>query len=318
MALPASWQGRLAAPVIAAPMFLISTPALVTACCRAGVIGTFPALNQRTTAGYDAWLTEIGTSIADGAHAPLGVNLVVHKSNARLDADLAVTATHRVPLVITSLGVEPEVVAAVHAYGGLVFHDVTTRRFAERALAAGVDGLIAVSQGAGAHAGRINPFALLAELRQVWAGPLVLGGAMTHGAQVAAAQMAGADLAYMGTRFLATREADTQPGHLDMILQSGAEDIALSPAVSGIPANFLRASLIAAGVDPNAMTPPADRNFGTTGNLKPWRDIWAAGQGVGTIRDVPAAADLCARIAAEYHTALAQAGWLAAACRPAG
>lgn len=311
MALPASWQGRLVAPVIAAPMFLISTPALVIECCRNGVIGTFPVLNQRTSDGYADWLDQIGSTLSGAEAAPFGVNLVVHRSNARLRADLELTASHRVPLVITSLGVDKDVVRAVQAYGGLVFHDVTNRRFAERALEAGVDGLIAVAQGAGAHAGRINPFALIAELRQIFDGPLVLGGAINTGAQVAAAQLAGADLAYMGTRFLATRETTAQPGHLDMILRGGAEDIALSPSVSGIPANFLRESLAAAGIDPDAAQPPPERNFGTTGNLKPWRDIWAAGQGIGAIRDVPAAADLCGEIARDYQAALAAAPALA-------
>lgn len=307
MALPTSWQGRLVAPVIAAPMFLISTPEQVIECCRNGVIGTFPALNQRTSEGYSDWLDQIGSALSGAEAAPYGVNLVVHPSNARLGADLELTVGHRVPLVITSLGVDKDVVRAVQAYGGLVFHDVTNRRFAERALEAGVDGLIAVAQGAGAHAGRINPLALVAELRQIFDGPLVLGGAINTGAQVAAAQLAGADLAYMGTRFLATRETTALPGHLDMILRGGAEDIALSPAVSGIPANFLRESLSAAGVDPDAAQPPSERNFGTTGNLKPWRDIWAAGQGIGSIRDVPATADLCREIARDYHAALSAA-----------
>ena len=303
MALPKAWRGRLALPVIAAPMFLISTPGQVIACCKAGVVGTFPALNQRSTDGYAEWLTGIGDALGP-EDAPFGVNLVVHASNRRLAPDLEVSVAHRVPLVITSLGVEREVIEAVHGYGGLVFHDVTNRRFAERAIDAGVDGLIAVTQGAGAHAGRINPFALIAELRAIFDGPLVLGGAISTGAQVAAAQLAGADLAYLGTRFLATRETSAQSGHLDMILAGGAEDVVLSPSVSGIPANFLRASLSAAGIDPDAGNPPEERNFGTTGNLKPWRDIWAAGQGIGSIHNVPATTDLCATLTREYQSAL--------------
>ncbi|APE45975.1 2-nitropropane dioxygenase (plasmid) [Sulfitobacter alexandrii] len=314
MALPEAWRGRLALPVIAAPMFLISTPAQVIACCRNGVAGTFPALNQRSTEGYADWLAEVSEALGP-QDAPFGVNLVVHGSNARLEADLAATVTHRVPLVVTSLGVDPAVIEAVHAYGGLVFHDVTNRRFAERAIAAGVDGLIAVSQGAGGHAGAINPFAILTELRAVFDGPLVLGGALSTGAQVAAAQMAGADLAYLGTRFLATKETSALQGHLDMIVAGHAEDIALSPGVSGIPANFLRASLSAAGIDPDSGEPPAERNFGTTGNLKPWRDIWAAGQGIGAIRDVPATADLCAKLVAEYRAAIDGAATLAVGLR---
>lgn len=310
MALPISWQGRLAVPVIAAPMFLISTPALVIECCRNGVVGTFPALNQRTSEGYAVWLDEIAGAL-DGSAAPFGVNLVAHASNARLAADLALTVDRRVPLVITSLGVEPELIQAVQSYGGLVFHDVTNRRFADRALSAGVDGLIAVSHGAGGHAGQIHPFALLTELRELFDGPLVLGGAISTGAQVAAARLAGADLAYMGTRFLATRESNALPGHLDMILGGSAESVALSPGVSGIPANFLRDSLNAAGINPESGQAPAERNFGTTGNLKPWRDIWAAGQGIGAIRDVPPAADLCRQIAEDYRAALTTAAALA-------
>lgn len=312
MALPISWQGRLAAPVVAAPMFLISTPELVIECCRNGVIGTFPALNARTSESYADWLDEIGSALTElGTSAPFGVNLVAHASNARLSDDLTATVDRKVPLVITSLGVDPEIVTAVQSYGGAVFHDVTTRRFAERALEAGVDGLIAVSQGGGGHAGRIHPFPLLSELRQFYDGPLVLGGAISNGAQVAAAQIAGADMAYMGTRFLATRESNALPGHIELILKGNAESIVLSPGVSGVPANFLRESLIAAGIDPESSCPPRERNFGTTGNLKPWRDIWAAGQGISTISDVPAAANLCREIARDYHAALAAAPALA-------
>lgn len=315
MALPKAWRGRLALPVIAAPMFLISTPEQVIACCKAGVVGTFPALNQRTTEGFADWLTQIGGALGP-QDAPYGVNLVVHGSNARLAPDLEVSVAHRVPFVITSLGVEREVIEAIHSYGGLVFHDVTNRRFAERAIEAGVDGLIAVAQGAGAHAGSINPFALLSELRGIFDGPLVLGGAITNGGQVAAAQLAGADLAYLGTRFLATRETSALTGHLDMILAGAAEDVVLSPSVSGIPANFLRASLSAAGIDPDAGAPPAERNFGTTGNLKPWRDIWAAGQGIGAIRDVPATADLCVALEREYKAAVRQTAGFSQDLRP--
>lgn len=317
MALPEAWRGRLSLPAIAAPMFLISTPDLVVECCRAGVIGAFPALNQRTTAGFDAWLEEIETRLDGRPAAPHAVNLVVHRSNARLAADLEVAVRRRVPLVITSLGVEPEVVAAVQEAGGLAFHDVTSRRFAERAIAAGVDGLIAVAHGAGGHAGALNPFALLAELRAMFDGPIALGGAISTGAQVAAACLAGADLAYLGTRFIPAPESSARPGHRAMILGGHAEDVALSPAVSGIPANFLRASLAAAGIDPDAGEPPAERNFGTTGNLKPWRDVWAAGQGLGAIRTAAPAAEICAELARDFRDALAGADARRADLRPA-
>ncbi|WP_158969999.1 NAD(P)H-dependent flavin oxidoreductase [Chachezhania sediminis] len=315
MTLPKDWHGRLSVPVIAAPMFLVSTPELVTACCLNGVLGTFPALNQRTTDGYALWLDRIEERLDGQDAAPFGVNLVVHRSNARLAADLEVTVRRRVPLVITSLGVEPEVIAAVHETGGLVFHDVTTRRFAERAITAGVDGLIAVAQGAGGHAGALNPFALVAELRRDFAGPLVLGGALTHGTQVAAAQLMGADMAYIGTRFIATPESSAQPGHRDMILDGGGGDVALSAAVSGVPANFLRASLAAAGIDPDGAEIAHERNFGTTGNLRPWRDIWAAGQGIGSIGKVEPAAKICREMARDYRAALEQAPGLAAGLR---
>jgi nitronate monooxygenase len=305
MTIPNCLLHGLRVPVIAAPMFLISTPDLVVECCRNGVIGTFPALNQRTTEGYDVWLTEISERLASSpGGAAFGVNLVAHRSNARLAADLEVTKMHRVPLVITSLGIDPELIETVHGYGGLVFHDVTTAKFAERAIAAGVDGLIAVSHGAGAHAGAINPFALVAEIRSIWEGPLALGGAITNGAQVAAARMMGVDFAYVGTRFLATPESSAQAGHRDMILRATVEDISLSRGVSGLPANFLRESLAAAGLDPNDLGPSAERNFGTTGNLKPWRDIWAAGQGVGSISDLPPTGEICIRLAQEYENAL--------------
>ncbi|SEO42130.1 nitronate monooxygenase [Salinihabitans flavidus] len=305
MAIPSQWRGQLSVPVIAAPLFLISNPDLVVACCTCGVVGTFPALNQRSTEGFDDWLSDIRARLDTAAcTTPFGVNLVVHRSNERLEADLEVAVRHKVPLIITSLGLRRDLIDAAHGYGGLVFHDVTNRRFADKALEAGVDGLIAVPHGAGGHAGRINPFAFVQELRGLFNGPLILGGAISTGNQVAAAQMMGADLAYVGSRFIATRESGAHPDHKRMIVEGRAEDIVLTPKVSGLPGNFLRPSLAAAGLDPDDLEPPETLNFGTTDNIKPWRDLWAAGHGIGAIDDIPGAADLCNRLTAEYREAL--------------
>lgn len=303
MPLPKQFENRLKLPAVAAPMFLISGPDLVVECCRAGVVGTFPALNQRTSDGYAAWLDEIAGRL-DGqpGAAPFGVNLVVHRSNARLDADLKITLDHKVPLIITSLGLNRDLIAEVHSYGGLVFHDVTSIKFAEKAAAAGVDGLIAVAYGAGGHAGQMSPFAALHEIRQIFGGTLLLGGSISTGAQIAAARLMGADLAYMGTRFMATAESMAVPRQKQMILDAKAADIVYTPAVSGIPGNFLRASLAAAGRDPDDLTPPGKLDFGTT-EAKAWRDLWAAGQGVGAIDDMPPTAALVARLEEEYRAA---------------
>lgn len=303
MPLPAAWTGRLRLPVVAAPMFLISGPDLVVSACNAGVVGSFPALNQRTTDGYRDWLDEIAGRLSPGA-APFGVNLVVHKSNARLDADLAVTVERKVPLVITSLGLNRELIAAVRSYGGLVFHDVTSLKFAAKAAEAGVDGLIAVTYGAGGHAGLINPFAALHEMRRIFDGTLLLAGAISTGRQVAAARLMGADMAYMGTRFMATAESMAVERQRRMILEAQAADIVYTPAVSGVPGNFLRASLAAAGRDPDDLTPP-DRLDLSTGDPKAWRDLWAAGQGVGAIDDIPAVAAFISRMEEDYRAAAA-------------
>lgn len=309
MALPALFSG-LSAPVVAAPLFLVSGPDLVVETCRAGLVGTFPALNRRSTVDLDEWLAEIAERCAAlPGVAPFGVNLVVHRENGRLDADLAAVVARRVPLVVTSLGASPDLVAAVHGYGGIVLHDVIGVRHAEKALAAGVDGLVAVCAGAGGHGGPLSPFALLPELRRLFDGPLALGGAISDGRQVAAARMLGADLAYLGTRFLATRESLAAEAHRAMVLDSQAADIVLTAAVSGVPGNFLRASLAASGLDPDR--PRASVDFGT-GETRAWRDIWSAGQGVGSIRDLPGAFELGRRIAQEYHDALRDAPRLAA------
>lgn len=301
MAIPARWLDRVRLPVVAAPMFLISGPDLVVETCNAGVVGSFPALNQRTTAGYADWLSEIAGRLSPTA-APFGVNLVVHRSNPRLEADLAVTIDHKVPLVITSLGLNRDLIAAVHGYGGVIFHDVTNLKFAAKAAEAGVDGLIAVTYGAGGHAGLISPFAALHEIRQIFDGTLLLGGAISNGRQIAAARLMGADMVYMGTRFMATAESMAVERQRQMLLDAKAADIVYTPAVSGIPGNFLRASLAAVGRDPDDLTPPDQLDFGT-GEAKAWRDLWAAGQGVGAIDDLPHAADLVAQLKRDYASA---------------
>jgi nitronate monooxygenase len=305
VSLPEAWRNRLAVPAIAAPMFLISGPDLVVEACRGGVIGTFPALNQRTSEGYDAWLSEIETRLTPaGDHAPFGVNLIVHKTNARLEEDLAITVRHRVPLVITSLGTARPVVEQIHSYGGLVFHDVIHLHHAHKAAEAGVDGLIAVSAGAGGHAGTLSPFAFLAEIRAFFEKTVVLAGAITNGRQIAAAQLMGADLAYLGTRFINTRESMAPAGFKEMILQSNAKDIVFTAAISGVHANFLRASIVAAGGDPDHLPQHGGLSMAGDAETKAWKDVWSAGHGVGGIDDIPPTADLCARLVHEYREAL--------------
>ncbi len=303
---------RLAIPAIAAPMFLVSGPDLVVETCRSGIMGTFPALNQRSSQGYAAWLDEIQerldciTADTGAALSPFGINLIVHKTNARLARDLEITVQHRVPVVITSLGAAHEVVDAIHSYGGLVFHDVINLRHANKAAAAGVDGLIAVCAGAGGHAGLLSPFAFVAEIRQFFDKILILSGAITHGRQIAAAELMGADLAYLGTRFINTREALAPVGHKQMIVEATANDIVYTSAVSGVHANFLRASIAAAGADPDNLQSSAKLDISTEGESKAWRDVWSAGQGVGSIDDIPTAAELCGRLIAEYREAIAR------------
>jgi nitronate monooxygenase len=307
MALAPQLAGRLAVPAIAAPMFLVSGPDLVVETCKAGVIGTFPALNQRSTEGFEAWVAEIAGRLdrheADTGlrPAPFSVNLIVRKTNQRLPADLDIVVKWRVPLVITSLGAAREVVEAVHSYGGLVFHDVVNRRHAEKAAEAGVDGIIAVCAGAGGHAGTLSPFALVSEVREFFGGTVVLAGAIGTGRQIAAARLMGADLAYLGTRFIATRESLAPDAYKQMLCLATASDIVYTPSISGLPANFLRPSLIAAGLDPDA----PDRT-GTAEDRKAlaWKSIWSAGQGVGDVCDIPSTADLCARLITEYREAV--------------
>lgn len=310
MSLPSSLVGRLKLPVIAAPMFLTSGPELVIACSNAGILGTFPALNQRSSEGFDDWLTTIRASLTTDA-APFGVNLIVHKTNPRVAADLALCVRHKVPVIITSLGAATEVVDAVHGYGGLVFHDVTTAKHARKAAEAGVDGLVLVAGGAGGHAGTLNPLALMAEVRAFFDKTVILAGCISTGGDIAAAQMLGADLAYMGTRFIATTESMVTDINKQMLVEAGASDIIYTPAISSIAANFLRASIVAAGLDPDRLSAPASIDLShitepykkdpEKPDSKAWRDIWSAGQGVASIHDVLPAAQLIQRLRAEYR-----------------
>jgi nitronate monooxygenase len=302
-------------------MFLVSNPNLVVECCRAGIIGTFPALNRRSSADYEAWLVEIRERLdriereTGWAPAPFGVNLIVHKSNPRLQADLEISIKHKVPLIITSLGAVKELVGAVQGYGGLVFHDVINMRHARKAAEAGVDGLIAVCAGAGGHAGLLSPFALIPEIRQFFPKTILLSGVMSTGRHVAAARMLGADLAYLGTRFIATRESAAQPAFKDMIVATNANDIVYTAAISGVHGNFLRPSVDAAGatdIDLAATTKQLNLNH----EKRAWKNVWSAGQGVGSIDDIPATTELCARLIREYHEAMSEAA--AEIARPAG
>lgn len=305
MAIPSSLARNLRFPVIAAPMFLVSGPQLVVATCKAGMIGTFPALNQRTTEGYGDWLDEIKAALGPD-DAAYGVNLIVHATNTRLMADIQMTVAHKVPLVITSLGAVKDVVDAVHSYGGVVFHDIINARHAQKAMEAGVDGLILVSAGAGGHAGNIHPFALLNEIRSFFKGTIVLSGAMSTGGDVAAALMAGTDLAYMGTRFIATEEAHADDGYKRMLIDTTARDITYTDAISGINANFLTPSLIANGLDPAAAKDPKhkiDMAHELSPDAKAWKTIWSAGQGVGSIHEVLPVADLATRLRVEFTAA---------------
>lgn len=294
---------RLRLPVIAAPMFLVSGPAIVIAASRAGVLGTFPALNQRSTEGFDAWLDEIeaALSTSDGP-LPYGVNLIVHKTNPRVEADLAICVKHRVPVIITSLGAVPDLVKEVHGYGGVVLHDVINLRHAAKAIEAGVDGLVLVSAGAGGHAGTANPFAFVSEVRQMFDGVIALAGAITTGRHVAGAIAAGADAAYMGTRFIATTESAAPDSYKEMILQSRMADIVYTPAVSGVHGNFMGQSLLKAGLDPQAPAPAMNMD---KKEARAWRDVWSAGHGVGGIGGVVPVEALVTELSADFDKAVA-------------
>lgn len=310
MPVPQSFIGRLRLPVIAAPMFLVSGPHLVSAACRSGIAATFPALNARPIEVLDEWLTQIEADVGAclaanplGPCAPFGVNLILHASNARLKQDFDLVVRHKVPFVITSLGHPGEIAQAVHAYGGLVFSDVIHAYHAAKAIEAGVDGIICIASGAGGHAGTQSAFSLVREIREFWDGILILGGAISDGYAVRAAEVLGADLAYMGTRFIATRESMAADEYKQMLVDSGARDIVYTDAVSGTMANFMGPSLAQAGYTKECLGAPAATRHSFADEAKAWRDVWSAGHGVATIHDVPAVAALADRLAAEYRAA---------------
>lgn len=309
------FPGTLRLPVIAAPMFLVSGPDLVIAQCTAGIVGTFPSLNARPQPVLEDWLTRIEAGLAAyrDAHpgavvAPYGVNLIVHPSNPRWEGDLEILARRQVPLVITSLHAPDAVVRAVHAYGGKVFHDVTQVRHARRALAAGADGLILVAAGAGGHAGRLNPVAFVNEVRAFHDGPIALSGCLSHGKDVLAAQVLGCDYAYVGTPFIATNESLASDAYRDMVLGAQAADVVNTAYFSGVPANYLLPSIVAAGIDPAALEAGAAApvNLDKDARPKAWRDVWSAGQGVGAAQEVLPVEALVAQWCREYDEASAR------------
>ncbi len=309
MSVPALFN-RLRLPVIASPLFIISTPELVIAQCRAGVVGSFPALNARPGPVLEEWLKRLAGELGE-ADAPYAVNQIVHRSNDRLMHDVELCVKYKVPIVITSLGAREEVNQAIHSYGGIVLHDVITDAFARKAVAKGADGLIAVAAGAGGHAGTVSPFALIAEIRSWFDGPVALSGAIATGGAVLAAQAMGADFGYIGSAFIATTEANASPDYKAMLVESAAHDIVYTNLITGVHGNYLRGSLSKAGLDPDNL-PASDvsaMNFGTDRQKpKAWRDIWGSGQGIGAITDVVPAAELVARLTRQYAAARARLG----------
>lgn len=316
MPIPAVLAGRLSLPVIASPLFIVSGPELVIAQCKAGIVGSFPSLNARPLPVLDEWLTRIESELAEyqATHpqakvAPYAVNLIIHMSNDRLEQDIAICEKHKVPIIITSLRAPAMVVEKVHSWGGIVLHDVINVRHAKKALSEGVDGLILVCTGAGGHAGTLSPLALVSEVRQFWDGPVALSGAIANGASILAAQAMGADLAYIGTRFIATPEANATPDYKQMLVDTAAKDIVYSSLFTGVHGNYLAPSVRNAGMDPDNL-PSADKstmNFGSGGNTdkKAWKDIWGAGQGVGSIAEVKPVREVVAQFRAEYDAAKA-------------
>lgn len=306
MPLPNLLDGKLTIPAVAAPMFIISQPELVIAQCKAGVVGSFPSLNARPSGVFEEWLIKLRRELTD-QDAPFAVNLIVHKTNPRLQEDLALCVKYQVPIVITSLGANPEVNEAVHGYGGFVLHDVINDEFAHKAIARGADGLVAVAAGAGGHAGTISPFALIQEIRQWFTGPLALSGSIANGRSIVAARAMGADLAYIGSAFIATQEANAAAAYKQMIVDSAAKDIVYSNLFTGVHGNYLIPSIVAAGVDMAALSgaDQAKMEWGKVldGN-KAWRDIWGAGQGIGGVKEVVPVAQLVARLKAEYQATL--------------
>lgn len=313
MSLPMILSGKLRAPIVAAPLFIISNPALVIAQCTSGIVGSFPSLNARPISQLDEWLAQITEALSahDKAHpdrpsAPFAVNQIVHKSNLRLEQDLMMCGKYKVPIVISSLGAVPEVNGAVHSWGGIVFHDIINNRHANSAIRKGADGLIAVATGAGGHAGTLSPFALVQEIREWFDGPLLLSGAIANGRSILAAQAMGADLAYIGSPFIATDEARASLEYKEMITQSNASDIVYSNYFTGIHGNYLKGSVIKAGMDPNNLpdADPSKMDFeaATTG-AKAWKDIWGSGQGIGAVKSIVPTSQLVERLANEYDAA---------------
>lgn len=310
MALPDILRTDLRIPVVASPLFIISHPPLVLEQCKAGIVGSFPALNARPVAQLDDWLAEVTETLA--AHnataarkaAPFAVNQIVHKSNSRLDHDLAMCVKYKVPIVITSLGAVPEVNEAVHSYGGIVLHDIIHDRHARKAIEKGADGLIAVAAGAGGHAGTLSPFALVQEIRQWFDGPVLLSGAIANGGAILAAQAMGADMAYIGSPFIATAEARADDAYKAMIVESRAADIVYSNLFTGVHGNYLKGSVRNAGLDPDNLpvSDPSAMNFGGD-KTKAWKHIWGCGQGIGAVSSVTTAAELVDRLEREYLAA---------------
>lgn len=306
MPLPNLLDGKLTIPAVAAPMFIVSQPDLVIAECKAGIVGAFPSLNARPSGVFEEWLIRLRRELTE-QDAPFAVNLIVHKTNPRLQEDLALCVKYQVPIVITSLGANPEVNEAVHGYGGFVLHDVINDEFAHKAVERGADGLIAVAAGAGGHAGTISPFALVQEIRQWFAGPLALSGAIANGRSIAAARALGADLAYIGSAFIATEEANAASAYKQMVVDSAAKDIIYSNLFTGVYGNYLIPSIVAAGLDPKALASadPAKMEWGQVlEGHKAWRDIWGAGQGIGGVQEIVPVARLVARLKEEYEAAL--------------
>ncbi|MGB0920450.1 MAG: NAD(P)H-dependent flavin oxidoreductase [Alphaproteobacteria bacterium] len=317
MALPKQLQGNLRIPVIGSPLFLVSGPELVIAQCKAGIVGSFPALNARPQHVLGEWLTRIKTELAeykeqnpDAYVAPYAVNQICHASNDRLMDDMATCVEHEVPIIITSLRPPAEIVEAAHSYGGLVFHDVINDKHARKAAEQGVDGLILVCAGAGGHAGALSPFALVREVKSWFDGTILLSGSISDGHSVAGALAMGADLAYIGTRFVATQEANADAGYKESLIKYAADDIVYTNLITGVHGNYLAPSIREAGLDPNNL-PEADKtkmNFGSGGNMKSkaWKDIWGSGQGIGSIEDAPSVQELVDRMAAQYDEAKAE------------
>ncbi len=317
MALPPVLSERLRLPVIGSPLFIISGPELVIAQCKAGIVGSFPALNARPAAQLDEWLAQITEELADWDRknpdrlsAPFAMNQIVHRTNDRLEHDVEMAVKYKVPVTITSLGAREDVCEAIHSYGGVVLHDVINDRFARKAVEKGADGLIPVAAGAGGHAGGLSPFALIQELREWFEGPIALSGSIANGAAILGAQAMGADLAYIGSAFIATQEARAQQEYKDMIVASSGDDIVYSNLFTGVHGNYLRPSIEAAGLDPDNLptADPSKMNFGSGGNTKAkaWKDIWGCGQGIGAVKSVPTAGEMIDRLAAEYEAAKSQ------------